>query len=472
MTRSPESHWTRRRMLLVASGTASTLSLAGCISQPRSESTEGGPTETEPQSTATTEQSLETEIKVSGGQAPWPQFGCNAQNIGYSPGVTGPEAHPAIAWQFDAQTPTMNTSPVISDGTVYVAGSGDPGYVYAVDIETGDSEWRFEPAGYVSSAPALVDDVLCFGTWGKQFYAIDATSGEELWSIEVDHRFGSSSPVVVNETIYVGTIGDGPLVISDPEDEEQYEACALLALDASNGDERWRYDQFGEKENIDSSPAVVDGCVCFGSENALYALDTESGSVVWQRNISTHPDSSPAVAGGLVYYGAPVRSESEAPSQLWALDVETGETEWTANIEDQSLRTSPAVADGTVYVAASSMRVCLDSGGDDDSNCSGETRGRLYAVDATSGEHQWRAEIETDTRSSPAVANDIIYVGCRDGISAVTAEGESAWRIDFESDDEHEPYVKSSPAVSDDVVCIGASDGRLRAITSPETTAK
>ncbi|SFR97664.1 Outer membrane protein assembly factor BamB, contains PQQ-like beta-propeller repeat [Halomicrobium zhouii] len=466
MTRSSKSRVTRRQLLRTAGATA-TLSIAGCVSQPGDEPEAPGPTTTasETASTGTPEQASETSARVSGGQTPWRQFGRNARNTGYAPETTGPRTDPAIAWQFDAQTPTMNTSPVVDDGTVYVAGSGDPGYVYAVDVRSGESTWRFEPAGYVSSSLALADDVLFFGTWGKRFYAVDAPTGEELWSTEVGHRFGSSSPVVVGGTVYVGTIGDGPLVVSGDEDEEQYEACALLALDAATGDERWRYDDFGEKDNVDSSPAVANGRVYFGGDDGVYALDTDDGSVVWERQVAVHSDSSPAIADGLVYYGGPSNGDDGPPATLWALDATTGETEWTAGIDDDSLRASPAVADGTVYVPASSMRLCLDSGGDD-GDCEGETLGRLYAVDATTGDHQWRAPIKTDTRSSPAVTDDTVYVGCRNGVSAVTTDGEPAWRIDFESEDENAPYVDSSPAVSDDVVCIGASDGTLRAITS------
>lgn len=359
----------------------------------------------------------------------------------------------------------MNTSPVVVDGSVYVAGSGDPGYLYALDATSGESAWQFEPAGYATSAPVVVDGVLYVGTWGRRFYAIDAATGEEIWSTEVGHRFGPSSPAVVDGIVYVGTIGDGPLVVSGPEDEEEFEACALLALDATTGDERWRYDAFGETDRISSSPAVAGGRVYFGGEDAVYALDATSGEVVWERAIATHSQSSPAVVDGVVYYGATVGGAGEHPARVWALDAATGETVWTAGIDDGGLRTSPAVANGTVYVPASSMRTCWGGGGDEEQNCSGVTRGRLYALDADSGERRWHAPIETDTRSSPAVAGDVVYVGCRNGISAVTSAGEPAWRVDFQSSRDREPYVKSSPAVADGVVYVGASDGRLRAIS-------
>ena len=467
---SPSRRPTRRDFLGAVAG-ATTVALTGCISDEQPLDTEQPPIDDTPtQSPTGTPTATSTGTPTPETQSgSWPQFGAGPRNTGHSSAVTGPSSGDAeIAWRFDAGTPTMNTSPVVSDGTVYAPGSGDPGLIHAVDIESGEQVWEFEPAGYATSAPALVDDTLYVGTWGKQFYAIDATSGEQRWSQEIGHRFGASSPAVVDGTVYVGTNGDGPLVVSGPDDEEQFEACAFLALDAETGDTLWDYREFGERENIDSSPAVADGTVYFGGETSLYALDAESGEEVWTRDIPTHVDSSPAVADGRVYYGGPSESDSGPPAQLQAVDAESGETLWTAGIDDVSLRTSPAVMDGTVYVAASSSRVCMGVGGGE-STCHGVTRGQVYAIDAESGDEQWTAEIKTDTRSSPAVVDGTIYVGCRDGLSAVTTDGGSAWRVSFESDREDPPYVKSSPAVADGYVFVGASDGRLRAISAVDT---
>ncbi|WP_438267402.1 hypothetical protein [Haladaptatus halobius] len=36
--------------------------------------------------------------------------------------------------------------------------------------------------------------------------------------------------------------------------------------------------------------------------------------------------------------------------------------------------------------------------------------------------------MEPDTRSSPAVADGVVYVGCANGVSAVTVDGEGAWQ--------------------------------------------
>jgi len=432
-----------RRRFIEATIATTTAVLAGCVS---SREPDPSPAATDPTS--------------------WPQFGYDAGNTGYAPDATGPSTSPTIAWRFDGETPTMNASPVVVDGTVYAPGSGDPGYVHAVDAESGEEEWEFEPAGYASSAPAVVDGTVFLGTWGKRVYALDAATGEVEWEEDVGHRIGASSPAVVDGVVYVGTVGDGPLRVRGPEDEEKFEPCALLALDAETGDVEWRYEEFGDRERIRSSPAVADGRVFFGAEDALYALETATGEEAWTRTTPTHPESSPAVADGVVYYGAP-SGEGGSPARLWAFDAATAETVWTAGVDDANLRTSPAVADGTVYAAASSSgRTCLPAEGDGGPDCSGENRGRLYAFDAASGERAWTAGIRTDTRSSPAVADGVVYVGCGSGISAVTTDGESAWRLDFEGEREGDPYVDSSPAVTNGRAFVGASDGRLRAITA------
>lgn len=102
---------------------------------------------------------------------------------------------------------------------------------------------------------------------------------------------------------------------------------------------------------------------------------------------------------------------------------------------------------------------------DDDDNCSGVTRGRLYAVDAQTGEERWLAETATDTRSSPAVADGVVYVGARSGIFAITTDGERAWHVDLdEVSSRDNPYVDSSPAVGDGQAYIGCADGYLYAI--------
>lgn len=104
---------------------------------------------------------------------------------------------------------------------------------------------------------------------------------------------------------------------------------------------------------------------------------------------------------------------------------------------------SPAVVDGVVYY----------SGGD-----------RVFALDAASGAIKWRfpedEALTSVVRSSPAVANGMVYFGTSDGkLHAVSADkGKVAWTFDTRNS------ITTSPAVAEGVVYFGSADGRLWAI--------
>ena len=96
--------------------------------------------------------------------------------------------------------------------------------------------------------------------------------------------------------------------------------------------------------------------------------------------------SSPAVANGIVYVGSEDKN-------LYAIDAVTGKEKWRFTTGDHVFA-SPTVADGSVYVRS------------EDKN--------LYAIDAVTGKEKWRFATGDHVDSSPAVANGIVYVGSDD----------------------------------------------------------
>lgn len=152
--------------------------------------------------------------------------------------------------------------------------------------------------------------------------------------------------------------------------------------------------------------------------------------------------SSPAVAGGRVYFGS-------YDGSFYALDAETGAERWPLTTAD-TIHSSPAVVDGTVYV--------------------GNMESRLYAVDAATGQVRWHYQAGIDTeiynqhglQSSPAVSNGIVYIGGRDGgVHAVDAQsGERLWKFDT-----NESWVLGSATAHGGLAYFGTSDtNMLRAV--------
>jgi eukaryotic-like serine/threonine-protein kinase len=180
------------------------------------------------------------------------------------------------------------------------------------------------------------------------------------------------------------------------------------------------------------SPVVVDDTVYFGTthgDNSVYALDSTDGSQQWRFATGGYVSSTPAVADGTVYVGS-------QDDHMYALDAGTGTEQWRFEA-DGRIFSSPAVADGTVYIG------------------SGWGDFAVYALDAADGTVQWRFETGGEVGSSPAVVDGTVYVGSDDGyMYALDAtDGTEEWTTeigDFETRGIH-----STPAVVDGTVYFG-----------------
>ena len=66
--------------------------------------------------------------------------------------------------------------------------------------------WRegYADETQIKGSPVLVGDQVVFGTHGKELIAVVADSGDEVWRFEGEQIFGLSSPIVVDDQIYVG----------------------------------------------------------------------------------------------------------------------------------------------------------------------------------------------------------------------------------------------------------------------------
>lgn len=164
------------------------------------------------------------------------------------------------------------------------------------------------------------------------------------------------------------------------------------------------------------------------------------GVLKWEFATGAAIHSSPAVADGTVYVGS-------QDSRLYALDAETGREIWSFTA-GAWIDSSPAVAGGVVYF--------------------GSNDGNLYALDAATGAERWRFQTRLSIRSSPAVAGGVVYFGTDNyTVHAVdAATGTQRWVFDADG------RVDSSPVVVDGIVYVGCStrylyglhagDGRLR----------
>lgn len=248
----------------------------------------------------------------------------------------------------------------------------------------------------------------------------------------------SSDPAVEWTFDGDGPFWGGPAVVDDTvyiggADESVY------ALDARTGSEQWSF-QTGHR--VEATPAYGSGTVYVGSyDQHVYAIDAERGTRRWKRDVGGLVRGSATVWDGDVYVGVGCHNlacawyadESEVTENGWvySLDAKSGETNWRFDAGDEVVST-PAVADDTVYV--------------------GGSNGRLYALDAASGEERWSHEVRDMIWSSPAVAFGTVYFADWDGnVHAVNASsGRSEWTADTAGQ-----YISGSVAVDEEGVYVG-----------------
>ena len=176
------------------------------------------------------------------------------------------------------------------------------------------------------------------------------------WTYRTGH-FVESSPAVVNGVVYFGSSGGSSDGI-------------LYALKASTGALLWSYATgYGD---MHSSPAVANGVVYIGGKN-VYALNASTGALLWNYATGDWVDSSPTVVNGVVYVGSD-------DANVYALNANTGATVWSYTTGG-SVKSSPAVANGVVYFGSRDHNV--------------------YALNAATGAKVWSYATSGFAQSSP-----------------------------------------------------------------------
>jgi len=374
----------------------------------------------------------------------WTQFRYDAAHHGVNPNETilSPKnvGELIVKWRVAVGAGGAASASVMDD-RVYVvraAVKSPRGNLYALDRHSGQQLWSFPPDAIVgdfsSTTPAVANGIVYFGVnrsgAGPVVYAVNGTTGQEVW-----HHTGPlanivSSPALESGRIYVA-FTDG----------------SIRALDATNGQVIWGVIHPG---GAYSSPAVADGRLYIAIHNhGLLALDANTGSELWLTPMPGPQWSSPAVENGRVFVG------SRDDHKLYSFDAVTGQTLWTATTNDW-VQTSPAVANNVVYV--------------------GNNAGNVYAFDAATGDLVWQRAISPGfiIFSSPTVANDVLYVASSLDASATHFDGK-LYAVDAATGDVlfsdvvslgqgEARWVNASPTVDNGIVYIpNYSDGTVAA---------
>jgi outer membrane protein assembly factor BamB len=218
-------------------------------------------------------------------------------------------------------------------------------------------------------------------------------------------------------------------------------------------------------------PLCTADTVFIGSRQGLYAVNPESGAVLWSRSL---PLYSPNIEGAYLYVAGP-------QGQLQKYRADSGELIWTNDYEGWVY--PPVVIDGRV-IAGGKAHVLLGVDAADGRvlwqrntgqelvyrpvAAQGSTvviatyRPEVMAIDAQSGDMIW-SRTEGSAPYTPAVFEQQLYYGDQDGVlHAVDARtGRQLWHRDLPGAIRSVPAIGSSPH---DTVWVGTDSGLLAAL--------
>ena len=265
-------------------------------------------------------------------------------------------------WRYEATAGVFDPTPV--DGAVYAVTGWDMG-LGGIDnrlirIEDGEKQWETSPVDGWLEILATADDTAFTGTGddergasGESLFA-HAADGSKRWQREAGD---ASRGLVHNQSLYVpfaggsqsaafdittgdmqwersdGPVGDEFQVFDDifyfhTDEQDDNGDYPLLAVDAQEGTEHWRYASAGGDEGpFVPTGATADGDTVYGTEygGLLFAVDADTGTEQWRYTIDAETREDPAIVAGTVYVSA-------SDGTIHAVDAATGESRWTKSV--------------------------------------------------------------------------------------------------------------------------------------------
>lgn len=231
----------------------------------------------------------------------------------------------------------IRSSPKYHDGSVYVG--CDDGTFYALDPEEGFSQWEFDTTDengdlrMYGSQP--IDDGLVYvNTWAPErgpsfLYAVNADDGDEEWRQRLGVDGGGAAPPAVGENHVFVPNGA----------RNRMQAYEL----GSGRDLAW------EKSDFEFGPrngaAVADCRVFVGSQGGhVTAMDADTGEWAWRSDTRAPVEMPVVVANGTVY-------AVDRRGWLYGFAVRGGGKRFEYRIGDLAT-TTPRVVDGDLFVTS------------------------------------------------------------------------------------------------------------------------
>ena len=345
--------------------------------------------------------------------------------------------------------PSTLAAPIVTDGIIYLGGHFR---IAVLDGDTGDELESIPATGPIGNSPALANGTLYYSMPDRRVVARDLQSHRILWEYEMSDST-SGAVAVANGIVYAGAL-DG----------------ATYAVNATTGELIWRHETLSEV----LSPPTVDGKIAHvaSADRSLYALDSRTGQERARFRTGAALVAAPVSANGFTYFvsgrqlyamdsraleypgqyavtrtwsqlwlwGFPLPSPPSQPGDRWRFGPDYPKGMSSRLKRTEGIIAAPAVTTDLLYV--------------------GDTLGKMYGIDATTGEELWQFQAADGIVASPTVVGDLVTFGDKSGwLYAVNRhDGAERWRLQLTDS------IRVTPVFAGGRLLVRTIDGQLHAI--------
>ena len=220
-------------------------------------------------------------------------------------------------WKFTTDG-ELYTSPSIYQGMIYIGDSN--GHVYAINQKTGKPVWTRTLDHAVTSPFVFDHNITFFTTDDGALYALRATTGEESWRFSTPQAYKFvESPTLYGNMILISDAGGTLYALQKTSGKVMWQFHSRRPLQASfiqpDKTLRWRFSFSKNDANIFFA----------GMDGYIYALQLNTGRIVWEFNTGGSITTYPEISQGKVYIGNQM-------GDSYALDQQHGHVVWHSKI--------------------------------------------------------------------------------------------------------------------------------------------
>lgn len=220
----------------------------------------------------------------------------------------------------DAESGKLNWKADLSQRITSGTGAGDgiavvvneSGVVYALNNKDGKLLWEYKIPEVVFAPPLVYQERVVLRGINGNLFAISARTGEFEWDAFYDQpeflEFGSAAPVPYRNSVIIGNA-----------------TGRVIATDVDSGFEAWQVFlgsgiSAGRLRNRESIPFIIDNNMALSDlSRAIVVYDLSSGNVMWE---NIRQSGRNVAADRLAVYG------HDRNSLVYALNRETGSVLW------------------------------------------------------------------------------------------------------------------------------------------------